>query len=161
MRVDPFGNLDPDDLEENYEGEIQVGDQAIKCDINFESEAVEPGILQSAAEFVVGLDRLIPIAFEALSRDFDRGEESEAARMYLEYHLEEFSDDELKEVFGTKNVSKKVFLQSINASRIGLYPQDAEAYAIVDVMLPRQYTDYLLSVTFNAKAEVMSVAMES
>ncbi|MBD3674081.1 MAG: DUF2004 domain-containing protein [Planctomycetaceae bacterium] len=159
--IHPFGEIDPHDLDECYDAQIEVNGDPIEIDLNFESKTIEVDILKKVSQSIDAVDVQIQKAFEALSADFDLGEESEAALFYLEHHLEQLSDDEILKIFGSTEITKELFLKKIAVSRIGFYPEDEESFVVVDLKLPDQYTNYIMAVTFDAEGELSFISMES
>jgi hypothetical protein len=161
MYIEPFGDIDIDNLEEYYDSSLKVQGDNVEIDLNFESESIEGSDLEHINKFIPGIATFSKIAFEAISDDFDLGDNSETVRLYLQHHIEEFQDDTTKEVFGTTTIDKQTFLKHLKLYRVGLYPEDDESFAIFDIQLPRKYTNYLIAVTFDRDGELMHLSMES
>jgi len=161
MYIEPFGNIDIDNLEECYDSLLEVQGDDVEIDLNFDSESIESSYLEHIKKFLSRIEILVKKAFEAMSDDFDLGEESEAVRLYLQHHLDEFDEGTIKEVFGTTEIDKQIFFKNLKLYRVGLYPEDAESFAIFDIQLPRKYTNYLIAVTFDRDGEYSHISMES
>ena len=161
MEIQPFGQIDPQNLGEYYEATIQIGEIALELDLNFEVQSVDESMLIGIQAYIESIAKLIQAAMNAISHDYDLGEKSVAARLYLEHHVEVFTEEETLAIFGTTNISKDAYLQSLTVSRIGVYPEHSESYAVIDVMFPNTYTDYLISVTFDDNQNISSISMES
>lgn len=161
MNVQPFGEIDPQDLDDYYDAQIEVNGDTIEVDLNFESKTIDVDILEKVSQSIDAVDVQIQKAFEALSTDYDLGEESEAALFYLQHHQEELSDDDILKIFGSTDITKEIFLKNIAVSRIGFYPEDEESFTVVDLKLPDQYTNYIMAVTFDAEGELSFISMES
>ena len=161
MEFKPFGNIDPKELEEYYDGELTVAGKPVEIDVNFESESTDESALERIANFIEGIGAKAKVAFQAISDDFDLGEESETARFYLQHHLDQFSDDEKNVLFGGPDVDQEKFLDCLVLKRIGIYPEDEESYAIFDIQFPEDYTNYLMAVTFDEDGGLTGISMES
>ena len=161
MKVFPFDDLDLECLDEYYESEIEVPGSIVPIDLNFESSSVDVSVIESLKGLIARIDELAKDAFLSISEDFDLGDESETARFYLEHHLDELNKDEKLSIFGTENVGRDEFLSALKLYRIGFYPEDEEAFAVFDVQLPKDLTDYLMAVTFDVDGNLSYITMES
>jgi hypothetical protein len=161
MHIQPFGNIDPKNLEESYDGELTVAGEAVEIDVNFESESTEESVLTRIRDFVNGIDAKAKEALQAISDDFDLGDESETARFYLEHHLSELSSEEKDALLGGSEVDKQKFLDCLVLKRIGVYPEDEESYAVFDIQFPEEYTNYLMAVTFDEDGKISCISMDS
>lgn len=161
MDIVPFGKVDIENLEEYYDGELQIRGNPVEVDLNFESKSIEQSVLEKIEKFLHDIEAFANKSFEEISKDFDLGEESETARFYLQHHLEEFDEDEVLEIFGTKDVDKQTFIKNLSLRRIGIYPENDESYAVFDIQLPEEYTNYLTAVTFDSDGELSYISMDS
>ncbi|MDX2463374.1 MAG: DUF2004 domain-containing protein [Porticoccus sp.] len=161
MNIIPFGEIDPNNLEEYYDGAIEINGIPVDVDINFESETTDVDTLNKVSKFIGTIDAQIKKAFESLSSDYDLGEESETALFYLQHHKEELSNDELIKIFGTTEITKNIFFKNIAVNRVGLYPEDEESYSVIDIKLPDEYTNYIMAVTFDEDGELSYISMDS
>lgn len=161
MEVPPFGEIEPSAPDEYYEGEISIDGKQINIDVNFESEAINESELETLSGYIKNIENESKKACEAIAKDWDLGEASETARFYLEHHMNEFTDDEIISVFGKSEIDKETYLNALKLVRIGLYPEDEESFAIFDIQLPEEYTNYLMAVTFNREGELSYISMDS
>lgn len=162
MDIRIFGTIDTQNPDEYYEDSIVLFDKEVEIDLNIlEEEEVDEARFNLVNDFLKSIESYAQKAFDAISADYDLGEESETARFYLTHHLEEFSEDEQKEVFGSTDVDKATYMQALRLYRIGLYPEDDESFAIFDIQLPRDYTNYLMAVTFDDAGELSYISMDS
>ena len=161
MYIEPFGKIDIGNLAEYYDGIIKIHGKSVEVDLNFESSSIEAIELKRIEEFIYDIDKLATQAFDEISRDFDLGENSKTVKFYLQHHLEQFSDEETIKIFGTKDIDKQTYFSALFIRRIGVYPEDNESYAVFDIQLPEEYTNYLLAVTFNNSGELSYLSMES
>lgn len=161
MDIAPFGKVDKERLEEYYEGRIEVGGNSFEIDLNFESFSVDEFILETVSKFIDNIEKMVSKAFGAIAEDYDLGDESETAVLYLKHHIDESSTEELKSIFGTTDIDKELFLNKLSLKRVGLYPEDEESFSIFDIQLPEEFTNYLMAVTFDANGKLAYIAMES
>ena len=161
MGIEIFGKIDPCSPEEYYEGTINLQGNNVEIDLNFESEEIDESVLKAVAGFIKNAEVMTKKAFSAIETDFDLGEESETARFYLQHHLDEFSKDELSDIFGEEEINKESFINNLTLKRIGVYPEDDESFVIFDIQFPDKFTNYLMAVTFDDANELSYISMES
>lgn len=161
MDISLFGKIDPKDVEDYYSGIIKIGENEVEIDLNFESESINENLLSPVNEILPKLTSYADKAWNAISHDWDLGEESETARFYLQHHLEEFNDEEILELFGSSEVDKQSFIKSLSLTRVGLYPEDEDMFAVFDIQLSPDLTDYLMSVSISKYGQVMDISFES
>lgn len=161
MKIKPFGRIDPENVDECYDGEIKIDGAAVEIDANFESDSVDRSVLEELRDFLEDIESLVDDAFQAISDDFDLGRESETARDYLEHHLQQLTDKEKESLFGDSEVNRDVFLDCLVLRRVGLYPEDEESYVVFDIQFPEEYTNYLIAVTFDSNGDLLGTSMDS
>lgn len=161
MNISPFGNIDKDNLEEYYESRMQISGCDIEIDLNFDAETIDDESLMFVSRFIGKLELMAANAFQAVLNDFELGDKSEAAFDYWQHCIDELSSDELESLFGMVDMSKDVFFNGLSLYRVGLYPEELEAFAVFDIRLPEEYTDYLIAVTLDLQGRIVSIDMES
>lgn len=161
MNIRPFGEIDGANLDEYYESEVVVLGKAVEIDANFDSESIADSVLAQLAKSIENIEAMSSQAFAAISADWDLLDESEIAREYLQFHLEQFDEEEIKQIFGTHEIEKQQFLKALSIVRIGFYPEDQEAYVIFDIQFPTEHTNYLMAVIFSADGKISEISMES
>lgn len=161
MYISPFGDINPEQIKDYYDASIQIGDEMVEIDLNFELESVEASLLQDIQAAIAKISKLASIAWEAISEDWDLDEDSETARFYLQHHLDEFDEDEIMQIFGTADVTKPIFMKALSLVRIGLYPEDEESFILFDIQFPEELTDYLMSVRMTKDGQVNDISFES
>ena len=94
----------------------------------------------------------------------DAKDEEGITREYLEFHIEELQENELKDLLkqatSARKKRKKVF-KLLHLTRIGFYPHDPQHYAVFDYTIGDDLTDNLLVVVINKEDEVEFITMES
>ena len=161
MEILPFGKVDPDNVEEYYDGNIKVDGKDIEIDLNFESESVDEELLKNVVNLIAKISEFSNIAWSAISEDWDLDSESETARFYLQHHLDEFDEEEIYKLFGTSKVDKQTFFKALSLVRVGLYPEDEEMFSVFDIQLDQELTDYLMSVSISSDGKVTDISFES
>lgn len=161
MQICPFGEIDPKNVEEYYEGRLTIENSEVEVDLNFESKNVSEAVLSDASNFLSNSSSLVSNALKSIESDFDLEEESETARFYLSHHLDVCEKGEIVEFFGNATVDKQCFMSKLKAVRIGIYPEDKESFAVIDVKFPNEFSNYLMAVIFDSDGTVQEIAMES
>jgi len=161
MEMEVFGKIDPSSPEEYYEGSINLQGNDVAIDLNFESEEIDETVLKLVSSFLKNAESMSKKAFSAIAADYDLEEESETARFYLQHHIDEFTKDELSDIFGEEEINKESFMNSLILQRVGIYPEDDESFVIFDIQFPDEFTNYLMAVTFDDANELSCISMES
>ena len=161
MKIDIFGNIDLESVQDYYSATIKLQGRDVEIDLNFESNVIDSKILESVSEILENIETQVTKAFDAISNDYDLDTESETARFYLQHHLDEFSKEEIHGIFGNETINKDSFMKSLNLQRIGIYPEDEEEFLIFDIQFPEKITNYLMAVTFNDSNELSCISMDS
>jgi len=161
MELKPFGNIDVNNLEDYYSSEVKVGDKNIEVDLNFENESIKEKDLINIPPFIENIEEHLTNAMKSISEDYDLGDDSETVQDYLSHHQEILDDEELQELFGTKTISKELFLSKLETHRIGFYPEDDESFVIIDIQFPQEITDYILAVTLDSEFNLSYISMDS
>ncbi len=166
ITINPFGEIDINALEECYEAEITVegnnGNDIIELDINFEDEQTDDiESLNAIKMFIDNMDKFVQKTMDILSEDFELAVDDGTARFYLEHHFEVCEKEELLELFATLDIDKPLFMSKLALYRVGFYPEDEESFAVFDVQFPRDFTDYLMAVTFDKNGNCLDISLES
>ena len=161
MELKYFGNIEPNNLEEYYDHQAVVAGNEIELDLNFEEEEIKLSSLEKVNDVLKSLDVLLSDAKESISKDYDLGKESETARDFLAHHMDVLDSEEIQSLFGTNDVTKELFMSKLIATRVGLYPEDEESFAIVDVTFEGEITNYLMAVTYDENNELSYISMDS
>jgi len=100
-------------------------------------------------------------ALKCLLEDFNQGQNSQAVKLFYEHHLEELSSDELVEIFGASDVDINLFLSRLILRDVAFHPEEDEEFAVFDITLQGDVTNYLLAVKFDSAGAITAVSMES
>lgn len=146
-----------------WEFALEFAGRAVRFDFNVEDGAMTEALLEKVQSFVVDVARFDSVARSAIRSDYSNDPEG-SSRLYLSHHAEEFSDEEMEQYFGSKNVASlgiDQLLDAIHLNRIGLYP-DAEDYvAVFDYTIDADATNYILAVEFDASGQALGISMDS
>ena len=161
MNIKPFGKIDIENLEEFYEGSLDIQGNLVDVELIFDSDTIKTSEIKKLKNFIKNIKTFAQKALDELSKDYDLGENSQTVRQYLQHHLDQFSEDEIMNIFGSKDVDKDLFFTALSIKTISLYPEDSDSYAVFNAHLPEGYTNYSMAVTFNDKGKLSSISMES
>lgn len=161
MNIVPFGKIDPNNVEDYYDGSVNLGGDSVDIDLNFESESVSESVLVAIEKTMNQLPKFSGLAWKAISDDWDLDEESETARFYLQHHLDEFDEDEIIKLFGTNEINKDAFTKALSLVRIGLYPEDEDMFSVFDIQFSPGFTNYLMSISITQSGLISDISFES
>lgn len=161
MKLKYFGEIDPKKVEEYYHHQVTIAGKQIELDLNFEDEGTDLININKVSKFLDDLQQLLSDAITSISNDYELGRDSETARDYLEHHLEILEPEEIQDLFGTKEITKELFMSKLIVERVGFYPEDADAFAIVDVTFKGGISNYLMAVTYDENRELSYISMDS
>ncbi len=160
MYIKPFGEIEIEELDEVYDGLLKIQQNYVEVELNFDSEIILISQLESVERFICSVENKAKKAFDAISDDFDLGEEG-VSDLYLKYHISEFNDGENREIFEISKNDKFFFIKHLKLYKISIYPEDIECFSVFDIQFPREYTNYLIAVTFNVNGWLTNISMES
>ena len=142
---------------------IEIDQQNINIDLNFENNKPTDNQLNSLDLFLNQLSKIIKINETKIRSEFVSSVDN-VVNEYISYHLSEIPKDELHQLIDYNNKSKsdrlKLF-EKIKLTRVGIYPQDNERYAIFDYTIGEKYTQYLIVITTDKNGKIIDVTTES
>jgi hypothetical protein len=109
-------------------------------------------------------ERFDRIARTAILADHAQEPDFIPGRGHLAHHVEQFSPEERRRYFGpvaAEAIGLKQLLAALQLVRIGLYPESADAVAVLDYTIDRRATNYLLVANFNVEGTLLDITMES
>ena len=138
-----FGEIDSDNLKEYYETELTVNGRQVEVDINFDEESIDASKLNKINQWLSNASKMDEIGLAIIQEDFKSGE---TVKEYIEHHLKELDNDDLKGLLKSAEGSTKEdkMLSVIKLKRIGFYPQTEERFFNLDYTLEDELTDYLV-----------------
>lgn len=160
--IEYFGKLNSNDLKEYYDTLIEVNQQKISIDLNFNDEYIGIENLKETNIFLQNLEKHILKTNSLLLNELKN---NIVIKEYVEYHLNEFNEDELLNlnIELTDDFEKKYlkFLKQIHIKRIGIYPDDLNYFAIFDYTINEELTQYLIVMSLDSKGNLIDVVEES
>lgn len=163
IKLPYFGTMDPADLEEYYDTDIEFNGRQVQLDINFESRAITIERLDTVKQFIENLRIHDLNNKKYLISDFDN-EDGDTVRFYIEKQLEELATDDLYELVGAGAKSKDqphLLLKKIHLVRVGLYPENTEQFAVFDYSIGKELTNHVVVITTDENGNLDQITMES
>ncbi|PWS27016.1 hypothetical protein DHW03_13435 [Pedobacter yonginense] len=158
-----FGDLPTENLEEYYNVDIDFNGNEIQMDLNFENKSIDRLTMDKVKHFIENIDRFDKLNKTYILNDYN-DEDADTVKFYLEHHLEEIGKDELSKLINfdaTTTKPEQQLLTKLILVRVGLYPENADNFAIFDYSIGREITDYLVVIITNEKGELVNMTMES
>jgi len=150
-----FGVLNLNELVPEYNAGVLINGHPISLDLYFETTTITKEKLSLVKKILHHLSEYRQLTHGALLADAK--DEDGITREYLEFHIEEFAENELKQllekVTSERKRRKKVF-KLLRLTRIGFYPDEEQNYAVFDYTIGDELTDYLLVVGVNNKDKI-------
>lgn len=160
----PFlGQFDTSNLEEYYNIDIVYNGNEVQIDLNFASKNIDVARLEIVKHFIETISEFDKKNKEYIKDNY-ADENCDTVRAYVEYHLEDFDEDELAEFINFEDITISPEIQLINPlrlKRIGFYPESEENFAIFDYSLNPEITDELVVIFTKPNGEMNYMAMES
>jgi hypothetical protein len=156
-----FNELDSESLTDYYEVDIDIEQDKVQLDINFDETNIDPAKLSILKEYLDEPQAIINIAKKEIFSDFENGED---VKEFLAYHMEELDQSELDGllIHADKTLSiEQQILSTLKLRRIGFYPDNDDVFAVFDFVLSGDISQYILVVNMNDSKTVDSITMES
>ena len=156
-----FSELDSESLTDYYEVDIDIEQDKVQLDINFDETSIDPGKLLTLKKYLEEPQTIINIAKKEIFNDFENGED---VKEFLTYHIEELDQSELDGLlkYADKALSlEQQILSTLKLRRIGFYPDDDDIFAVLDFVLSGDISQYILVVKMNDHKTVDHITMES
>jgi hypothetical protein len=161
FKVNHFGALDTNSLEEYYEVTIPFKDKSISIDLNFDEDTVSESKLKVVNLFLEQLQLQDSVAKLAIQKDYKDGN---AVAEYIEHHLDVLTSEELNAVFASIDATlsnEDNILAALHLKRVGFYPDEENQFAVFDYTIDKELTDYLVVVNFRKDGKIDHITMES
>lgn len=160
-----FGQIDINNLDHYYAVNFEFNNNSVSSDLNFENKTIDKiaiDRIESILNNINDFDKKNKIYIE---KDFN--DEVEETSEYINFYLDEFTEDELENNINLKDqdIPKNIqLLKKLRLIRIGLYP-DAKygTFAVFDysIDIDGQPCDQLLVINTDAIGNLITIAWES
>ena len=153
-----------ENLKEEYlTKSIEIDKQKININLNFDQAKPSDEELITLNSFLNKLSTTIKVNTIKIRNEFEKPKNN-TVNEYITHHLAEISKGELYQLIDsndkTKSDKEKLF-DKIKLTRIGIYPQDHERFAIFDYTIGENYTQYLIVITTDKNGKIIDVTTES
>ena len=158
-----FAHLNPANLEEYYDVDIEFNGQGVQIDLNFENKSIDPKRLEIAKWFIENISVFDTKNKRYIEQDF-ANEQRDTVRTYVEHYMEYFDNEELSNFidFDNKTISPEVqLIKSLRLVRMGLYPDSEDNFATFDYSIDPDTTDQLVVISTRLNGEMNYMTMES
>ncbi len=157
-----FGKIDLNKTEEYIDILIEINENEVSIDLNIIEEKISEETIQPTIKFLDNLSGIEKIAHKQVLLDFQNGN---IVKDYIEHHIGEFNDEELKslgiESTDSSENKKQKFLNKIHLKRIGIYPEEWDSLAIFDYTINDDLTQYLIVLKFDSNGKFVDIYTES
>jgi hypothetical protein len=121
INVPFFNELNSDSLKDYYEVDIDVEQNKVQIDVNFDETSIAYSDLLILKSYLDDLPVVIEIAKNGIFKDFNKGVD---VKEFLNFHIDELDKNELDSLL--KNADKSIsierqLLSVIKLRRIGFY----------------------------------------
>lgn len=159
-----FESVDFKNLNETYlTKSVVIDNEKVNVNLNFDKTKLSDEELTKLKSFLNQLSKTIKVNAIDLKKEFESSEEN-TVKEYISHHLAEIPKDELNKLIDSNNKirseEEKLF-EKIKLTRIGIYPQDHEQYAIFDYTFGEKYTQYLLVIITDKDGKIIEIIIES
>jgi hypothetical protein len=159
-----FGELDPGNLEEYYDVDINFNGQEISIDLNLGNSKIAVERFDLVKRFLENIEAFDKNNKIFIAQDYD-DEGSDTVRTYVEHHLEEMDETDLSGLVDFKSdaiAPEKQLINSLKLVRVGLYPDENEnQFAVFDYSIGKDLTDDLVVLLTDQQGHIDHITMES
>lgn len=156
-----FGEIDLNNLDDNYEREIVINGNKIVANLNFDEKNVKAENFTTIEKVLNEMNKFENIAKVEIENDFKNGTE---VKDYIEHHLEEIDFEHLNLEIDQSNFVNSVeneMFKKIHLSSVTFYPEYDDEHIVFDYTIGKDLTDLLIVVKFNDNGELEELVMES
>ncbi|MBN1802476.1 MAG: DUF2004 domain-containing protein [Candidatus Lokiarchaeota archaeon] len=157
-----FGEIDLESVGEHLDTEIVIDGRRVSVDINFnKKKSLNLRVLEVIQDVLASLDEVMKMNDNAIKNDFENGGE---VKFYVDFHLEEFEESELREILGNpdENIAKEIqILSKLKLVRIGFYPEENSSFVVMDYTISKTHTDELVVIKLDRNKNIEEIVIES
>lgn len=157
-----FGEIDLQQLKDEYTSALQYDGRKIKIDLNFfDNDSTSPETLLKAQVFLENIEENIRNVYKSLNNDYEAEGETYG---YIEHHMDELEPEVLQKIL--ENYQPGVpqddeLFEKLQLVRICIFPEDDDEFAVFDFTIGEKITDYLIAIFVNNKGEMVDLGIES
>lgn len=159
-----FGTIHSENLEEYYEVDAEMNGKVVQIDLNFEANTLSLENFERVKSFIENIEKFDQNNHAYIQQNFE-GEHDGTVKEYVDFHLDELSDDFLVHIGISNSIDKtQQFLNKLYLTRIGLYPDgkyDTSYFAVFDYTVNRELSDQLMVVKTDHQGHLDHLSWES
>jgi hypothetical protein len=158
-----FNELDTDNLDSLYEAESVLNGRSFKIDLSFDNGKIDTDRLKAVEQLIIDIAAFDNKNKAYIAKDF-ADNEFDTVRTYVEHHLEELDNEQLKHIAESNNSGfspENLIMNSLHLVRVGLYPDHDEQFAVFDYSIGKNLTQYLVVIVTDKNGNLKEMAMES
>ncbi len=159
-----FGQIDLNDLQEDYRTNIKLDGKDLSIDINFKNKTIHQDEINKVHVFLENITKFDKQNMKGIESDFkDSGETTD----YIQFYIDELDEDELSNIIDIKKGNKgKQLLSKLKLIRVGLYPDgkyDSECFGVFDysIDIDGEPCNQLLVINTDEKGNLDHITWES
>lgn len=158
-----LGTINPS-IPGSWEATVSFAGRAVGFDLSVEGHGLAADQLDHLPRTVEELALLDRAARLAILRDARSGDDDSAAMLYITHHRDVLPRPDFVRLFGTDTPDledPEPLLSRMILVRVGLYPENQDEPFLLDYSIDPDATNYVLSVSFDASRQPITVDLES
>ncbi|MFB6454556.1 DUF2004 domain-containing protein [Chitinophaga sp. Hz27] len=155
-----FGHFTGDDIRKQ---DVLVGGNNIGMDLNLNQQGLTERGASYLNIFLKNLEEHAVKNRQFIDEYYDEADEENALKFYLDFHKEE-ALEEMQDALNVDPTADDLNLQLIaklKLARVGLYPNNANFFAIFDYTFGKDFTNYVLVLITDAAGNIQEITVES
>lgn len=156
-----FDEININKLDNYYDSNTKLDQRELSIDINFETESITQSELNEILNFINSIPQ-----FDLLNQKYIRSDLKSRVSMtsdYLNFYLEEFEEENLKEILKTEQKPNlKTLIEHLQLNRVGIYPSSTY-FATFDysIDIDDEPCNQLLVINLNKDGSLDHITWES
>jgi hypothetical protein len=157
-----FGEIDLSNLEEYYDVDIEYNDRQLSIDLNFDGKSIDMEKMIIVKNFIERIAEWDKKNEKRIEDDYNNNDDG-TVKFYVGFVME-LNEEEPFGVIDLNNAAvtpQKQIIEHLHLVRVGLYPEQEEAFAIFDYTIGRDLIDHLVVIFADINGEMDYMTMES
>jgi hypothetical protein len=158
-----FGQLDPTNLDDYYDVDIDFDGHSIQIDLNFDNKTIDPSRLDMVNKFIDNIATFDKNNKKHIEQDY-ADDNCDTVNTYIEYLINDNDKEDLAQFTSLENDTLNTGQQLIKAFklvRLGLYPDSEKRFATFDYTIGRDLTDDLVVIFADQFGDMDYMTLES
>lgn len=144
-----FGELDLDNLPDYSDAEMKLNNRTIDLDLNFDQPKTDVAAATRINDFLVALPSISLSNQTIIKEDFEDGGT-----------VKEYFDSQIGGGL-IENADQNVLLSKLHLTRVGVYPDNEDYFAICDYTIGNNITNHMVVVIIGEDGTLVDITMES